>query len=66
MDTKKIVLDWEGSTGMIYNDGLYVGTLTNDPVYASEDGVGIETLTSLKKAGYTADDIVLLKQRDII
>ena len=66
MDTKKIVLDWEESTGMIYSDGLYVGTLTNAPVYASEDGVGVETLTNLKKAGYTAEDIVLLKQRDII
>ena len=66
MNTKKIVLDWDESTAMIYNDGMYVGTLSNDPVYAIEEGVGIETLTSLKKAGYSAEDIVLLKQRDII
>ena len=63
---KKIVLNFdEGSTQVTDNNGGYIGVLTSQPDEFIESNDGDLTL-QLVKQGVTVDEIIKLKNADLI
>lgn len=65
---KKIVLSWDDSTGMVYDaKDMYVGTnLTLTPFADKTEGAAIDDLVKLRNAGFTTDEIIELKRKELI
>lgn len=74
MSKKKVVLEYDEKMGQLYDaDGDLVGTWHGVVSFPereskSEDRgtVSADDLETLKKAGYDADDIVLLRKKGLI
>lgn len=67
---KKIVLEYDDSTGFVYDStGLYIGTnLSLKPFDATDEkaSVPIDDLVKLRNAGFTTDEIIELKRKDLL
>jgi hypothetical protein len=65
---KKIVLSWDDSTGMVYDaKEMYVGTnLTLTPFEQPAAGVAIDDLVKLRDAGFTTEEIIELKRKELL
>ena len=67
---KKIVLDYETDTGFIYDSAnMYVGSnMTMTPFEESKfsTGVPIDDLVKLRNAGFTTDEIIELKRKELL
>lgn len=67
---KKIVLLYDDTTHMVYDSNeAYVGCLTTiKPFETTEEkqGVNIDDLVKLRNAGFTAEEIIELKRKDLL
>ncbi len=73
---KKIVLDYDSSTKMVYSNGYYVGTFPAgvEPVTteeekateASQAPINPSAVLTLKAAGYRISDIYKMKKEGLI
>ena len=65
---KNIVLSWEATTGMIYDaNDLYIGCNMNlKPIDVDQTSTPIEDLVKLRNAGFTTDEIIELKRKELI
>lgn len=67
---KKIVLELETETGFIYDSaGMYVGSsMTMKPFEESKfsTGVPIDDLVKLRNAGFSTDEIIELKRKELL
>jgi hypothetical protein len=68
---KKIVLNYDASTGFIYdaNDVYIASNLTLTPfddIADQKSGVAIDDLVKLRNAGFTTDEIIELKRKDLL
>lgn len=67
---KKIVLEYETETGFIYDSvNMYVGSnMALKPFEESKSstGVPIDDLVKLKNAGFTTDEIIELKRKELL
>lgn len=67
---KKIVLNFDDATGFIYDaTDMYIGTnLTLKPFDAidAKSSVPIDDLVKLRNAGFTTDEIIELKRKEIL
>jgi hypothetical protein len=61
---KKISLNFDPATGQVTDaKGMYIGmNMSLTPV----DSVDVEVLVKLKNAGFTADEIIELKRKELI
>jgi hypothetical protein len=62
----KILLDWDSDTGMIYDaSDMYIGcSLTVKPF--DQGNAGIDALIKLHNAGFSTEDIIELKRKELI
>ena len=65
---KNIVLSWDTETGYVYDaKDLYIGSnITLTPIVVEQTGTPIEDLVKLRNAGFTTDEIVELKRKELI
>jgi hypothetical protein len=67
---KNIVLSWDAETGMVYDArDTYVGCNLNlEPTGDAEASTRtqIEDLVKLRNAGFTTDEIIELKRKELI
>lgn len=65
---KNIVLSWDTTSGMVYDaNDLYIGSnLTLKPIEVDQTGTPIEDLVKLRNAGFTTDEIIELKRKELI
>lgn len=61
----KVIVDYDETTGMVYNNGMFVGNLTIGTHHPFKEPIGSNVL-ELVKQGLTADDLVKLKNMEII
>lgn len=62
----KVILDYDQSTGSIKDkDGLIVATWSNLNCEKAEKKAYIDELIKLKEAGFTVEDIVELRRKEI-
>jgi len=62
---KKICLNFDQTTGQVTDaKGLYTGM--NTLLTPVDGGVDVEVLVKLKNAGFTADEIIELKRKELI
>jgi hypothetical protein len=64
----KILLDWDSDTGMIYDaSDMYIGcSITLNPFEVEKKGTVIDDLVKLHNAGFTTEDIIELKRKELI
>ena len=61
---QKIILNYDQSTGNVTDDtGAHVGVLTSQPVLANTQS---DTTLALVKQGVTVDEIIKLKNADLL
>lgn len=65
---KKIVLSWDDNTGMVYDaKEMYIGTnLSIQPFDDKPEGVAIDDLVKLRNAGFSTEEIIELKRKDLL
>jgi hypothetical protein len=67
---KKIVLEFDESNGMVYDaNQIYIGSnLSIKPFDATDEprGVPIDDLVKLRNAGFTTDEIIELKRKELL
>ena len=67
---KKIVLEFDETNGMVYDaNQLYIGcNLSLKPFDATDEqrGVPIDDLVKLRNAGFTTEEIIELKRKDLL
>lgn len=67
---KKVILDWEESTGMIYDaNDLYIGCNLSLRSFIETDSqreATIDDLVKLRNAGFTTEEIIELRRKDLI
>ena len=65
---KNIVLSWDTETGMVYDaKNLYIGSsMSLEPIEVEQTGASIEDLVKLRNAGFTTDEIIELKRKELI
>lgn len=67
---KKIVLLYDDTTHMVYDSNeMYVGCLTTIKPFETieaKQGVNIDDLVKLRNAGFTAEEIIELKRKDLL
>jgi hypothetical protein len=67
---KKIVLNYDDTNHMVYDaNDMYVGSLaTIEPFEMTEakQGVNIDDLVKLRNAGFTTEEIIELKRKDLL
>ena len=68
---KKVILDWEEGTGMVYDaNDLYVGCNLSLKSFTDDvDGqrnATIDDLVKLRNAGFTTEEIIELRRKDLI
>jgi len=63
----KVLIEYNEVTGQMTDvDGIQVGTWMNINSFELNSGVSVEVLIKLKNAGYTADEIIQMKNKEII
>lgn len=67
---KKIILEYEDTNGFVYDaNGLYIGSnlqLKPFEVTDEKSGVPIDDLVKLRNAGFTTEEIIELKRKDLL
>lgn len=67
---KKIVLNFDDTTGMVYDaNEIYIGcnlTLKSFDATDAKSGVPIDDLVKLRNAGFTNDEIIELKRKELL
>ena len=67
---KKIVLSYDDTTHMVYDaNDIYIGCNTLLKPFEVTDvksGVAIDDLVKLRNAGFTTDEIIELKRKDLL
>lgn len=68
---KQIILDWDTDNGFIYDaQNTYIGSsLTLRPIHEVEQTSGtaaIDDLVKLRNAGFTTEEIIELRRKDLI
>jgi hypothetical protein len=65
---KNITLSWDTTTGFVYDaNDLYIGSnLSIKPFESTESGTSIDDLVKLHNAGFTTDEIIELKRKELI
>ena len=67
---KKIVLSYDDTTGFVYDaNETYIGSnLTLKPFEITEEksGVAIDDLVKLRNAGFSTEEIIELKRKDLL
>ena len=67
---KKIILSFDDTTGFVYDaNGLYIGSnlqLKSFEVTDEKSGVPIDDLVKLRNAGFTTEEIIELKRKDLL
>jgi hypothetical protein len=67
---KKIVLSYDDTTGFVYDaNELYIGgnlTLKPFEVADEKNGVAIDDLVKLRNAGFSTEEIIELKRKDLL
>ena len=67
---KKIVLSFDDSTGFVYDaNEIYIGSnlqLKPFEVTDEKSGVPIDDLVKLRNAGFTTEEIIELKRKDLL
>ena len=67
---KKIVLEYDASTGFVYDSvNCYIGTNLSLKPFEDHDGdrsVPIDDLVKLRNAGFTTEEIIELKRKELL
>jgi hypothetical protein len=67
---KKIVLELDDTNNMVYDaNSMYVGCLIGIKPFDATDeqrGVPIDDLVKLRNAGFTTDEIIELKRKELL
>lgn len=67
---KKIILEYEDTNGFVYDaDQIYIGSnLTLKPFEITDEksGVAIDDLVKLRNAGFSTEEIIELKRKDLL
>lgn len=67
---KKIVLNYDDATHMVYDaNDMYVGclaTIKSFEMAEAKQGVDIDDLVKLRNAGFTTEEIIELKRKDLL
>jgi hypothetical protein len=65
---QKVMLDWDSNSGMIYDAaGTYIGCVISlKPFEDEKKGTAIDDLVKLHNAGFTTEDIIELKRKELI
>lgn len=67
---KKIVLEYEDTNGFVYDaNQIYIGsnlTLKSFDTTDEKSGVPIDDLVKLRNAGFTTEEIIELKRKDLL
>ena len=67
---KKVILDWEESTGMVYDAAdLCIGSNLSLKSFIETDvqrEATIDDLVKLRNAGFTTEEIIELRRKDLI
>lgn len=65
---KNIVLSWDTETGLVYDaqNNYVCSSLTLMPIEVDQTSTPIEDLVKLRNAGFTTDEIIELKRKELI
>ena len=62
----KVLLDYNPTTGAVANDSQFIGTCLGLEEYKVPASDKVDTLVSLKEAGFTAEEILEFHRKEII
>lgn len=67
MSIEKVVMNYNSDTGDLTDkNGLFIISLQNLQAEKYEDQAGIDELVKLKNAGFTTDEIIELRRKELI